>query len=480
MEERRVRIAVIGAGTAGLAAMREADAATGDALLVEAGPFGTTCARVGCMPSKALLAAASAASHVRAAPAFGISCGAPAIDGAAVMARVRALRDTFVSHVLEEVERIPEEKRLRGHARFDGDEAVIVAAESGDVRVRAERVVIATGSRPTVPADFRHLSRLSTTDDMFDWEDLPASVAVFGAGNIGLELGQALTRLGVRTKLFGKHGDVGPLTDETLLSIARDRFRESLDFLPDFRLERLSEEDGEVRIDYRVGGEAHSERFERLLVAIGRTPNVDGLDLSTTSLERDESGVPVFDHRTCQCGDAPVFIAGDADDTVPLLHEAADTGRISGANAAAWPDVTRHERRVPLAIVFSEPQIALVGETRASLEDAGVAYRTGVVDFSEQGRARVMDEAVGRLHVYARAGSCELLGAEMVCPRAEHLAHLLALALELGVALPAMARMPFYHPTFEEGLRTAIRDAMAKARLADPPLPHGLSSGPGG
>ena len=235
-----------------------------------------------------------------------------------------------------------------------------------------------------------------------------------------------------------------------------------------------------MRIDYQVGGEARTERFERLLVAIGRTPNVDGLDLASTSLARDESGVPVFDRRTCQCGEDPVFIAGDAEDTVPVLHEATDTGRIAGANAAAFPDVERHHRRAPLAVVFCEPQIALVGESRAALDDAGVDYRTGVVDFSDQGRARVMDEAAGRLHVYARAGSCELLGAEMICPRAEHLAHLLALALEAQVGLPAMARMPFYHPTFEEGLRTAIRDAMAKARLAEPPLPHGLSSGPGG
>src|SRR5512141_2681230 len=212
MNELTVEVAVIGAGTAGLAAYRSAVAAGARTVLIEGGPYGTTCARVGCMPSKLLIAAAEAAHAPARWDALGLRLeGKLRVDGRAVMARVRRERDRFVGFVLDGVNAIPERDRIRGHARFVDDHALQV---DGGPRVTFARAVIATGSSPSVPPFLKALGdRLAVNDDVFDWDDLPRSVAVFGPGVIGLEVGQALSRLGVHVLLFGRLGHVGPFSD---------------------------------------------------------------------------------------------------------------------------------------------------------------------------------------------------------------------------------------------------------------------------
>jgi dihydrolipoamide dehydrogenase len=171
MAERKVDVAIIGAGTAGLAAYRRVREHTERLVLIEGGRHGTTCARVGCMPSKLLIAAADAAHAVAEAPVFGVHAGAARIDGREVMARVRDLRDYFVGSVLEVVEEFPAAHRLAGHARFIDDHRLQVG---DDTVIEADRVVIATGSRPSYPALFAEAGDLlATSDDVFEWDDLP-------------------------------------------------------------------------------------------------------------------------------------------------------------------------------------------------------------------------------------------------------------------------------------------------------------------
>lgn len=463
MQTASTDVAIIGAGTAGLAAYRSAKAAGRRALLIEGGVHGTTCARVGCMPSKLLIAPAEAAHAVERFDAFGLRLeGRVAIDGRAVMARLRRERDRFVGFVIQGVDAIPAPDRLAGHARFLADTRLEVG---GSTIVDARAVVIATGSSPSYPAAWRTLGdRLVVNDDVFEWTDLPESVAVFGPGVIGLELGQALHRLGVRVKIFGRGGGVGPLSDPVLLSEARRAFGAELYLDTDAHAE-VSREGSQVVVRYRdLAGDMRVENFDYLLAATGRRPNLERLNLEATSLARNTRGVPYFDRETLQCGSAPVFIAGDVNDDVPLLHEAADEGRIAGENAARYPEVHAGLRRAPLGIVFTDPQIAIVGGGHAAIRD--LPHVTGVVSFEDQGRSRVMLKNRGRLHVYADAGSGALLGAELIGPDAEHLAHLLAWARQLDLTIADMLKLPFYHPVVEEGLRTALRDAYGKLDLS--------------
>lgn len=453
-------VAVIGAGTAGLAAYRAAKAAGRAALLIEGGVYGTTCARVGCMPSKLLIAPAEAAHAVERFPGFGLR-GEVAVDGRAVMARVQRERDRFVGFVTQGVDALPASDKLHGYARFVADTTLVV----GDTTVDARAVVIATGSSPAYPPAWNDLGdRLLTNENVFELSDLPQSVAVFGPGVIGLELGQAMHRLGVRVKVFGRGGGVGPLSDPDLLAEARRVF--GAEFYLDTDAHATVTRNGErLAVQYRdLSGETRTESFDYLLAATGRASNVRNLGLENTSLALDARGVPVFDRETMQCGAAPIFIAGDADDEVPLLHEAADEGRIAGDNATRFPDVHPGLRRAGLGIVFTDPQIAVVGGGRRAAQ--ATTYVTGTVSFDDQGRARVMQRNRGRLNVYAEVGSGMLLGAEMLGPDAEHLGHLLAWARQLDLTVADMLKLPFYHPVVEEGLRTALRDAFAKLDAA--------------
>ena len=178
-------------------------------------------------------------------------------------------------------------------------------------------------------------------------------------------------------------------------------------------------------------GELETFIVDYVLASTGRRPNVDKLAIENTNIALDERGVPTADHYTLQTSVESIFIAGDASNQVPLLHEAADQGRIAGDNAGRFPDIRAGLRRSPISAVFSDPQIAMVGETFKQLETrlgSCGCFVTGEVSFENQGRSRVMLRNKGMLHVYGEQGTGRFLGAEMMGPNAEHLAHLLAWA----------------------------------------------------
>ena len=460
---RQVDVAVIGAGSAGLPAFRAARKYTENIVLIEGGTYGTTCARVGCMPSKLLIAAAEAAHSVEAASGFGVHASKPTINGEEVMGRVRRERDRFVSFILKDVENIDENHLICKHATFIDDRTLQV----GDSTIDAKTIVIATGSSPIVLPMFDEIGdRLIVNDDIFEWETLPESVAVFGSGVVGLELGQAMHRLGVRIRLFGRSGSIKPLSDMAIRDYAEKVFKS--EFFLDTKanllgLERVVNKVKIRFVDHEDGIEK-AEKFDYVLVATGRSPNVKGLGLENTSLKLDSRGVPIFDPATMQCGNSSVFIAGDANNILPLQHEAADEGYIAGDNAGRFPEIKSGLRRSPLAIVFCDPQIAMVGQSWKEIEGQKDVV-VGKIFFEGQGRSRVILKNKGLMHIYADRTSGLFLGSELIGPQAEHLAHLLSWAHQQKMTIPQMLQMPFYHPVIEEGLRTALRDVSAQLSL---------------
>ena len=456
----KVDVAVIGAGSAGLPAFRAAHMHTENVVLVEGGIYGTTCARVGCMPSKLLIAAAEAAHSIENASKFGVYSSKPIINGQDVMRRVRSERDRFVGFVLESVENIDPKHNYRGHARFLDDHTI----QLEDKIIEAKSVVIATGSSPKLMPMFDGLGeRLVVNDDIFDWETLPESVAVFGPGVIGLELGQALHRLGVRIRIFGLSGSLKPLSDMGIKSYAENLFKEEFPLDTKAKIQGLELENGQVKISFvdPNNGEEKEELFDFLLAATGRSPNVNDLGLENTELELDSLGVPLYNSATMQCGNSSIFIAGDVNNDFPLLHEAADEGQIAGDNAGRFPDIKAGLRRSPVTVVFCDPQIAIVGYSWSELE-GNENVVTGKVSFEGQGRSRIILKNKGLMHIYADRNSGLFLGSEFIGPHAEHLAHLMSWAHQQKMTIQQMLEMPFYHPVIEEGLRTALRDAKSK------------------
>lgn len=284
-------VVIIGTGSAGMSAYKAARRFTDSILVIEEGAYGTTCARVGCMPSKLLIAAAEAAHHSANAARFGIETGPITVDGKAVMDRVRSERDRFVGFVEEDVESWPDAHKVIGSARFVGPNDLEL---DDGTRICGDRIIIATGSRPVWPAHWNDLGdRLIINDDVFSWTDLPRAVAVFGNGVIGLELAQALHRLGVRIKLYGLGGLVGPLTDPEIVNAARSAFASEFRFAPEADVISIKREASSVIVTERIDGGVIKERFDYLLAATGRRPNLDRLNLEKAGILLDARGTPM-------------------------------------------------------------------------------------------------------------------------------------------------------------------------------------------
>lgn len=445
-------VLILGAGTAGLNARRAAERAGAKALLLDPGPLGTTCARVGCMPSKLLIAAAEARWHALHAEFFGVFAE-PRVDGAAVLARVQRERDRFVGFVLEDSAALERSGTLLRHAgRFTGPNTAL----AGDAEIRFRAAVIATGSTPTIPKPYQGLgSIVLTNEELFELPELPRSVLVVGTGVIGLELGQALHRLGVRTTILGNRGVIGPLGDPVVKAVARRVFEAELDVRFEHTLESITAVDGGARARF----DGREATFERVLLAAGRRPNLGSLGLQTTGILDENGNLPEVDPTTGQIGSTAFFAAGDVTGYRPLLHEASDEGQIAGENAARWPAPVSRPRRTPLTIVFTDPQIGLVGLHHGQLDPA--RHAIGEVDYAAQGRSRVMAQNRGWVRIYGERDTGRLVGAEMFGPRVEHTAHLLSWAISADFTVKQALEMPFYHPVVEEGIRTALRDLSA-------------------
>ena len=434
---KHVDVAIIGAGTAGLNARRAALAAGASVAIFDPGPLGTTCARVGCMPSKVLIAAAEHAHEARRAGDFGVRTEV-AVDPVAVMERVQRMRNMFVSKTRGGIERLG--APIAARARFVGPNTL----EADGERYEADAIVLATGSRPVIPGPWAAAGdALLTNEEVFELERLPESLLVIGAGAVGLELGQAMHRLGVRVSVLDVSGTLAGLDDPALVDVVRDSLGVDLHL----RHTLLSVEpspDG-VRVRFRgEDGAEHDDTWQHVLVAAGRAPRLDGLDLAAAGLDP----LPTIDARTGRLGNSAVYIAGDVTGDRMLLHEAAHEGVIAGANAARHPHAASSERKTPLAIVFTDPQIAVVGR-RGSVR--------GTLDFAFQSRAKVLGREAGRIEISAEPDG-RLTGATIIGPDAEHLGHLLAWAVQAGFTVEQALAMPFYHPVLEEGLQSALGD----------------------
>ena len=446
-------VAVIGAGTAGLAAEHSARRSGANTILIDESFSGTTCTNVGCMPSKLLIAAGDAAHAAKSASVFGIEVN-PQIDGRAVLKRLRTKRDEFIAGVKDSLDALPDGVKHKGHARFVDRTRLVIGA---DVFVQAKAIVIATGAKPFIPKFLSGLEeRVLTNETLFELKDLPRSIGVIGAGPLGLELAQALARLGVTVAVFDESDTLAALHDHEIASALHTILEKELTI--HLGVELSARRDGtDVALSWS-GETKGTAMFDYLLAAAGRPSRLDDLGLKATGLTLDKHDAPKVDPNTMQCENLPIFMAGDADHARPVLHEAQAEGSIAGRSAAAFPDVTPTKRMPALSIMFTDPAMALVGVQPG--KDADVL--SGIASFEDQGRAQVFATNRGLAKIFAdRRG--RLIGATILTPAGEHLAHLLAWAIQQGLSACDVLDLPFYHPSYEEGLKPALRAIRAAA-----------------
>ena len=450
--EKNVDVAIIGAGSAGLFALSKVRRETESYVLIDGGELGTTCARVGCMPSKAAIQVAEDFQRRKLFSRMGIEGGEGlSLDVEEATEHVRDLRDVFVDRVLSHSTDQMGEELIEGHARFL--EPTLLAV--GEQRIRAKSVIIATGSQPIVPDAWRAFGeRIITTDDFFELEEFPASMAVIGLGTIGLELGQTLHRFGVQVTGIDQLETIGGIQDPEVAKEAIALIGKEFPLWLG-QAAQISEENGQLRV---TAGD-QSVVVDKVLASMGRRPNIRGLDLENLGVPLDARGVPAFNPNTMQVAQLPVYIAGDVTGDLAILHEAGSEGRIAGYNAVRSEPVA-FARQTPLAITFCDPNIVSVGQAWSTLDPQHTV--TGEVKFGPVGRALIMGKNKGLLRVYAQRADGKILGASMLAPKGEHLGHLLAWSIEQGLTVFDLLRMPFYHPSIEEALQAALQDLSSK------------------
>ncbi|GAB6145527.1 dihydrolipoyl dehydrogenase [Desulfocicer niacini] len=461
MEKRDVEYAIIGVGTAGLGAFSRIRKQTDSLLLIQHGPYGTTCARVGCMPSKMLVTASDLAHAIDGGSFFGIDASYH-VNGKRLFERIhKDRREKFVGGVLRYVDSIHPKFKVEGQATFINPQTIDV---DGQLRIKADKIIIACGSTPYVAPIFAPLRHeLDTSDTIFELDDLPRSMAVVGLGVIALEIGQAFHRLGVKTTLYGHTGRIGAFTHPDMQNEVMQAMQQELDIIPQGEFtSAVKVKDGYELTYLTPDGETITKTYERVLMASGRRSNLRTMNLENSGLVLDDRSLPLYDPLTMQCGDSPVFICGDATEDLPLWHEAYIEGRIAADSAIDFPLRKEGKRTPGMGIYFTDPQMACVGAVYSALDPGQTVMGQARMDSGP--RHKIYNDHQGMMQVYVDKSSGILLGAEIFGRGAEHMAHTLVLAIEHGLTVEDILQMPVYHPSLEEVMKTALTNALFKLK----------------
>jgi dihydrolipoamide dehydrogenase len=465
---REVEVAIIGAGSAGLYAMGQVKRFTDNFVLIDGGKLGTTCARVGCMPSKVLIQIAEDFHRKSIFNREGIEGKEHLrINLADAMEYVQDMRDTFVDRTLtHSIDQLEEDKLIASYAHFI--DANTLATDDGQI-IKARKIIIATGSRPVIPAAWQKFAeRIITTDDFFELEDLPESIAVIGLGVIGLEIGQSLQRMGVKVTAIDQLNTIGGIEDAEVNTAAIEIIGKEMPLWLGHTADISEQEDGKLKV---TAGE-QSVVVDKVLVSIGRKSNTDKLNLDALELSFNKHGAPIFNPHTMQLGKYPIYIAGDATATKAILHEAGFEGRVAGYNAMQDKN-TAFKHKTPLAITFCDPNIVTVGAQLAELDHNATVI--GEIKLAPVGRALIMGKNRGLIRIYADRASAKILGACMISVKGENLGHLLCWAIEMKLTVMDMLKLPFYHPVIEEALQAALYDLYSKLEKEDSHWPIELT-----
>jgi pyruvate/2-oxoglutarate dehydrogenase complex dihydrolipoamide dehydrogenase (E3) component len=456
----RYNLVVIGAGTAGLVSAAGAAGLGAKVALIERHLTGGDCLNVGCVPSKALIRSARVAHDTRRAAEFGVKVGSVEVDFPAVMERMRRLRAGIAP-----VDSVHRFKSLGvdvylGSARFVDARRIEVAGKT----LAFARAVIATGARastPSIPglAEAGYL----TNETVFSLTSLPRRLVVFGGGPIGCELAQAFARFGSKVTVIQSEKQVLPREDPDAAAIVEASLRrDGIDILCGAQSARVALEHGLKVVSVDCAGHSHRVEADEILVAVGRTPNVDGLSLDAAGVKYDPKlGVTVDDQlRTTH---PHIFAAGDICSRYKFTHTADALARIVLQNALFFGRSRASALTVPWC-TYTAPEIAHVGRYAKDLDAEGVQYETIRIDLEHVDRSILEGETEGFLKVHYVPKKGTILGATLVASHAGDMISEISLAMEGKVGLGTIARTIHPYPTQADVIKRA-GDAFNRTKL---------------
>jgi dihydrolipoamide dehydrogenase len=456
MNELRCKVLIIGGGPGGYVAAIRAGQLGLDTVLVEADRLGGTCLNVGCIPSKALIHAADAAHGLRepqALNAIGLSIGQPKLD----FAKTIGWKDSIVARLTGGVGALLKKAKVRtilGAATIVDGKTVTVRADTGETRIAAEHLVIATGSEPVeLPALTFGGDVMSSTESLALTE-VPGSLAVVGAGYIGLELGIAFAKFGARVTIVEALAKILPLYDRELTQpVARRLADLDVEMLVGARA--ISFARGALQV-VEADGKERTIAADKVLVAVGRRARTSGFGLE--KLDLTMSGPFVRIDGQCATSMRNVWAIGDVTGEPMLAHRAMAQGEMVAEIIAGEKRAFDHVA-IP-AICFTDPEIVAVGLSPDAAKVARVEIRVGQFPFRANGRAMTLQDDEGFVRVVARADNHVVLGIHAVGAGVSELSAAFSLAVEMGARLEDVALTIQAHPTMGEAFHEAALTAL--------------------
>ena len=427
-----------------------------DVAIVEEGLFGGTCLNRGCIPSKMLAYTAEVAGIVRGAGRYDVDARLDGVRWRAVTQRVFERLDPISAQGKQGREDSDFVTVYTGRARFTGPLSLVVDTDDGEVEIEAGQVVLATGSRPVVPSVVADSGLpYETSDTIMRIEEAPVRLAVLGGGYVAVELAQVFAEVGAEVTIVEKQDTLLAGMDETVTKrfteLAADRF----DVRLGAEVTELAGEPGALRLTLDDGSVIEADT---LLVAVGRMPNGDRLDLAEAGIDTHDDGRIVVDdyQRTTANG---VFALGDASTDEPLKHVANREADAVKHNLRHPDDLIGAEHEVIPAAVFTHPQLASVGATEQDLRDRGEDYVVGCVEYASTAFGWAVEDETGLCKVLADRRTGLVLGAHLLGPQAATLIQPLVLAMAFEIPAMKLARTPYWiHPAPTEVVENALLD----------------------
>jgi pyruvate/2-oxoglutarate dehydrogenase complex dihydrolipoamide dehydrogenase (E3) component len=456
-------LVVIGAGSGGYAAARTARDLGATVAFVDRGPLGGLCILRGCMPSKTLIATGDVAHEIRHAAELGVHAGEPAIDFPAVMARKREIIQGFADYRIAGIDTYPV---FTGEARFESPHKVRV----GDVVLEGKSFVIGTGSS-VAPAAIPGLVEAGfiDSDAALELAGPPRSLVVLGGGYVGTELSQFYARVGVPTTILirsthllsGEDTDVG----EGLTEYFRE---EGIGVETHAAVQRVSvRDDGMKVVHYAQHGEEKTIAAHEIFYALGRVPNVAGLDLETAGVAyHNILGITV--DETMRTSQRHIFAVGDVTGRFLLVHVAIQQGEVAARNAVHGANEAIDYRLTRTHTVFTDPQVAIVGDSEKELQRAGIAYLVASTPFNDHGKAIAIGKTKGFVKMMASPVDGRILGCAILGPSASDLIHEMIVAMHYHATVFEFMAIPHLHPTMAEILTYPAEELAAQITSSRP------------
>ncbi|MBC8282728.1 MAG: dihydrolipoyl dehydrogenase [Nitrospinae bacterium] len=448
---------MIGGGSAGYAAASSAQSQGARVAIIDPGPLGGLCILRGCMPTKTILRSSDIISLMRRAKEFGLLPVEVGADLAAINDRKNALIGEFTDYRVEQLKdsrfTLIEEK-----AKFISPHEVQI----GTTTLKAKSFIIATGS---VIADYPipglKETGYVTSDDALTMRKAPESIIVLGAGAVAVELAQFFLRIGTKVTLLQRSDHILSSGDEDLARPVENRFREEgMDLFTGTKINKAAKENGRSVIYFEHEGKEKRVEAETILQALGRSPNIDGLNLESVGVETEKGRVTVdSEMRTSQKN---IFAVGDVNGIHEVVHIAIQQGEAAGHNAVHPESPQEVDDRLKATVVFTDPAVASVGLSEKECKAANIDYLAASHPFSDHGKSMCLGETHGHVKILCDPVSGEVLGGHIVGPEAGELIHEIITLMHFRGTVKDLMNIPHYHPTLAEILTYPAEDLAEK------------------